>query len=177
MSNQLKELSNMLKELDDQMAVCMHCGLCQAVCPVFGETLKEADVARGKIILLENLARELVRDPKKVKQCLDKCLLCGSCAANCPSGVRILDIFLKARAILTTYVGLSPLKKTIFRGMLSRPKLFNRILDLASMIQNVAVKQESPVVHTASCTWLRPMLGNRHFPPWLKNPCTGPFRT
>jgi glycolate oxidase iron-sulfur subunit len=165
MSNQLKELSNMLKELDDQMAVCMHCGLCQAVCPVFGETLKEADVARGKIILLENLARELVWDPKKVKQCLDKCLLCGSCAANCPSGVRILDIFLKARAILTTYVGLSPLKKTIFRGMLSRPKLFNRLLDMASMIQNVAVKQESPVVHTASCTWLRPMLGNRHFPP------------
>ncbi|GAU07810.1 (Fe-S)-binding protein [Desulfoplanes formicivorans] len=168
MSSDVKALSNMLKELDDQMAVCMHCGLCQAVCPVFGETLKEADVTRGKIILLENLAKELIKDPKKIKQCLDKCLLCGSCAANCPSGVKILDIFLKARAILTSYVGLSPLKKAIFRGMLSRPKMFNRLLDMASIIQNVAVKPENPVVHTASCTWLRPMLGDRHFPPLAK---------
>jgi glycolate oxidase iron-sulfur subunit len=168
MSSDVKELSRMLKELDDQMAVCMHCGLCQAVCPVFGETLKEADVARGKIILLENLAQELVKDPKKVKESLDKCLLCGSCAANCPSGVKILDIFLNARAILTKYVGLSPTKKVIFKGMLSRPKLFNRLLDMASMIQGVAVKKESPVVHTASCAMLRPMLGERHFPALAK---------
>jgi glycolate oxidase iron-sulfur subunit len=168
MSSDVKELSRMLKKLDDQMAVCMHCGLCQAVCPVFGETLKEADVARGKIILLENLAQELVKDPKKVKESLDKCLLCGSCAANCPSGVKILDIFLNARAILTKYVGLSPTKKAIFKGMLSRPKLFNRLLDMASMIQGVAVKKESPIVHTASCAMLRPMLGERHFPALAK---------
>ena len=168
MSTDVKELSSMLKKLDDQMSVCMHCGMCQAVCPVFGETMKEADVARGKIMLLENLAQQLIKDPKKVKTTLDKCLLCGSCAANCPSGVKILDIFLNARAILTGYQGLSKTKKAIFRGMLSRPKLFNRMLDMAALVQGVALKKESPVIGTVSCAMLKPMLGDRHFPSLAK---------
>jgi glycolate oxidase iron-sulfur subunit len=164
MSIDVKELSLMLKKLDDQMSVCMHCGLCQAVCPVYGETMKEADVARGKIILLENLVQEMIKDPKKVKDSLDKCLLCGSCEANCPSGVKIMDIFLHARVILTGYEGLSKTKKAIFRGMLSRPKLFDRMVDMASMVQGIALKKENPVIGTASCAMLRPMLGDRHFP-------------
>ena len=56
-----------------------------------------------------------------------RCLLCGSCSANCPSGVKVLDIFIKARAILTGYMGLHPLKKAIFRGMLVRPEFFDRL--------------------------------------------------
>ena len=42
------ELATMLQELDDNLVSCMRCGLCQSVCPVYGATLKEADVARGK---------------------------------------------------------------------------------------------------------------------------------
>ena len=97
----VRDLARMLRELQDQLGVCMRCGMCQSVCPLYGETGREADVARGKLALLDGLARELFHDPAGVEERMHRCLLCGSCAANCPSGVRVLDIFIKARAILT----------------------------------------------------------------------------
>jgi len=45
----MKELLRLLGELDDQLVSCMRCGMCQAVCPMYGQTGRESDVARGKI--------------------------------------------------------------------------------------------------------------------------------
>ena len=84
----LRALAKLMKELEDQLVVCMRCGLCQAVCPLFAETGREADVARGKLALLDGLAQEILRNPQGVQDHLNRCLLCGSCAANCPSGVK-----------------------------------------------------------------------------------------
>ena len=52
----ISRLAKTLMKLDDKLADCMRCGLCQAVCPVFGVTHKEGDVTRGKLALLDNLA-------------------------------------------------------------------------------------------------------------------------
>ena len=52
----MKRLAGLIKELEEQLVVCMRCGMCQAVCPLFAETGREADVARGKIALLDGLA-------------------------------------------------------------------------------------------------------------------------
>src|SRR5512135_3468712 len=104
----IEVLARLVQELDDQLVVCMRCGMCQAVCPVFAETGRESDVARGKLALLDGLLQQMFEDPHGVHERLSKCLLCGSCAANCPSGVKVLDIFLKARAILSGYIGLPP---------------------------------------------------------------------
>ena len=90
----VKEIAKLMRGLEDQLAVCMRCGMCQAVCPVFSDTGREADVARGKLVLLDGLLHEMFKDPKGVAERLNRCLLCGSCAANCPSGVKVLDIFL-----------------------------------------------------------------------------------
>ena len=54
--DELTLLANALMALDDKLAACMKCGMCQSVCPVFGETMMEADVTRGKLTLLEKLA-------------------------------------------------------------------------------------------------------------------------
>ena len=56
--DELTLLANALMALDDKLAACMKCGMCQSVCPVFGETMMEADVTRGKLTLLENLAQK-----------------------------------------------------------------------------------------------------------------------
>ena len=56
------ELLRLMKELDDQLVSCMKCGMCQAVCPIYADTGREMDVARGKIALLEGLARDMVKD-------------------------------------------------------------------------------------------------------------------
>ncbi len=160
----IQKLATMLKELDEQLVNCMRCGMCQAVCPVFAETGREADVARGKLALLDGLSAEILNDPKGVKERLDKCLLCGSCQANCPSGVKVLDIFLKARAILTGYFGLSPAKQAIFRQLLARPELFNTLMGLGAKVQGVFAKPVSDVLGTSCARFQAPLIADRHFP-------------
>ena len=158
----MKQLARLIKELEDQLIVCMRCGMCQAVCPVYAETGREADVARGKLALLDGLAQEMFKDPRGVNDRLVRCLLCGSCSANCPSGVQVLDIFIKARAILTGYLGLPPLKKAIFRGLLVRPEFFDRLVEWGSRLQGIFVKPVDDLLGT-SCGRLLSPLGERHF--------------
>lgn len=158
----LNQMLKMLGELDDQLVNCMRCGMCQSVCPVFAETGREADVARGKIALLEFLGHEMISDTKGVKERLDKCLLCGSCAAACPSGVKAVDIFLKARAIVTAFIGLSPVKKAIFRGMLSKPKLFNNLLAIGTKFQGLFTSPVNDIIGSSCSKLLSPVLGDRH---------------
>ncbi len=155
-------LARLLGELEEQLLACMRCGFCQSVCPLYGQTGREADVARGKLALLDGLAQELLADPRAVQQRLERCLLCGSCAANCPSGVKVLDIFLKARAILSGYLGLSPAKKMVFRQLLARPALFNKLLSLAPRFERVLARPVDELLDT-SCARFFPPLGQRHF--------------
>jgi glycolate oxidase iron-sulfur subunit len=161
----IKELARLMKELEDQLVSCMRCGLCQAVCPLFAETGREADVARGKLALLDGLAQEILKNPQGVQDHLNRCLLCGSCAANCPSGVKVLDIFIKARAILAGYMGLSPVKKAVFRGLLSKPDWFNRIMAWGAKFQGIFVKPVDDLLGSSCARFMSPLLADRHFKP------------
>jgi glycolate oxidase iron-sulfur subunit len=158
----MKKLAQLLKQIEDQLVVCMRCGMCQSVCPVFAETGRESDVARGKLALLDGLLQEMFNDPNGVQERLLRCLLCGSCAANCPSGVKVLDIFIKARAIITSYKGLSPVKKVIFRKMLARPQLFDRLMEWGSKLQGIFIKPVDELLGTSCARFISP-LGDRHF--------------
>ena len=161
--SEVKAIAKLMQELEDQLVVCMRCGMCQAVCPVFTQTGREADVARGKLALLDGLLHEMFKDPDGVSERLNRCLLCGSCAANCPSGVKVLDIFLKARAILTGFMGLSPAKRLVLRGMLSRPALFDRVADWAGRFQKLITKPANEIIGTSCARFASPLLDNRHF--------------
>jgi glycolate oxidase iron-sulfur subunit len=159
---ELKHLVRLMRELDDQLSACMRCGMCQAVCPLFAETGREADVARGKLALLEGLMQEMFKDPKGVYERLNRCLLCGSCAAGCPSGVRVLDIFMKARAILSGYMGLSPGKKLVLRGLLARPEIFDRAMELSARFQGIFIKPVSEVLGSSCARFTAPGIKDRH---------------
>ena len=136
----ITRLANTLMKLDDKLCDCMRCGLCQAVCPVFGATMKEADVSRGKLALLDNLAHEMIKDVDAVDEKLNRCLLCGSCQANCPSGVKILDIFMEARKVIVDYRGLNPIKKLVVRQLLTHPDLFTAAMRAAAPFQGVVMR-------------------------------------
>ena len=73
----MQALAKLIRELEDQLVVCMRCGMCQAVCPLYAETGRESDVARGKLALLDGLMHEMFKDPDGVFERLNKCLLCG----------------------------------------------------------------------------------------------------
>jgi glycolate oxidase iron-sulfur subunit len=159
----IRELRRLMRQLEDQLVVCMRCGMCQAVCPVFAQTGREADVARGKLVLLDGLMQALLDDPRAVQERLQRCLLCGSCAANCPSGVNVLEIFLKARAILSGYLGLPPLKKAIFRRLLAHPRTLDRILEFGAVFQKLFTRPVNEIVGTSCARFASPLLADRHF--------------
>jgi glycolate oxidase iron-sulfur subunit len=107
----------------------------------------------------------MFEDPNGVYERLNKCLLCGSCATNCPSGVKALDIFIKARIILTGFMGLSPAKKLVLRGMLSHPGLFDRLLEWGSKFQGILTKPACEILGTSCSRIASPILNERHFMP------------
>ncbi len=169
MSN-LQRLAAQLMQLDDRIISCMKCGLCQAVCPMFGATMMEADVARGKLALVDNLAHRLIEDPEAVYDKLGRCLLCGSCEANCPSGVKIMDIFLEAREIVTAYLGLHPLKKMIFQSLLSRPMLFDLTMRIGAPCQGLLFKKTEAIQETERAPLLDKVIGKRYIRRLAKKP-------
>ncbi|MFZ3045550.1 MAG: (Fe-S)-binding protein, partial [Desulfatirhabdiaceae bacterium] len=164
------ELIRLMKDLEDQLIVCMKCGMCQSVCPLYAQTGRESDVARGKLALLDGLMKKMLDDPGGVSERLNKCLLCGSCAAACPSGVHVMDIFIKARAILAGYMGLSPAKQLIFRGMLAHPGLFDRLTEWGSVFQKLFTKKASDIIGTSCARVMSPLIDNRHFMPLAETP-------
>jgi glycolate dehydrogenase iron-sulfur subunit len=164
----IRALGRLMQELEDQLVVCMRCGLCQAVCPLFAETGREADVARGKLALLDGLLQEILKNPQGVQDHLSRCLLCGSCAANCPSGVKVLEIFIKARAILAGYLGLSPLKKMLFRGLLSKPAAFDRIMSWGAKFQGIFIKPVDELLGASCARFMSPLLQDRRLKPLAK---------
>jgi glycolate oxidase iron-sulfur subunit len=166
----MKELAAQVKELEDELVTCIRCGTCQAVCPLFEQTRKEADVARGKLSLLTGLAENMFDDPDGVNERLNRCLLCGSCAANCPSGVNVLEIFIKARAILAEYKGLSPAKKLIFKKMLASPGTFDTLVEWAGKFQGIFTKPDHNAQGTSCARLVSPLLANRHFLPLAATP-------
>lgn len=159
----IKQLARMLQELDDLLTRCMRCGMCQAQCPVFARSGKETDVTRGKLALISGLSQEMLKDPKQVQDNLNRCLLCGTCEANCPSGVKVTDIFLKARAILNGYLGLSSTQRLIFRRLLTRPKLMNALLSMGSAFQGVFSKDADQIIGTSCARFNAPLIRDRHF--------------
>ena len=161
----MREIARLMRGLQDQLATCMRCGTCQAVCPLFAETAREADVARGKLALLDGLRQEIFKDPEGVSKLLNRCLLCGSCSVNCPSGVRILEIFIKARAILTGFMGLSPLKKVILRRILTFPETIDRLVKWGIRFQKLFTRPANEFLGTSRARFVSPLLKNRHFKP------------
>jgi glycolate oxidase iron-sulfur subunit len=166
----LHELANRLMALDDRIVACMRCGLCQAVCPMFWSSGMEADVARGKLALVSNLAHEVIRDPEAVLDKLGRCLLCGSCQAACPPGVKILGVFMEAREVVTAYIGLHPVKKMIFRALLPKPGLFNFAMRVGAPMQQLVFRKTGSPQGTVCAPMLNFMLGDRHMRLLAKTP-------
>jgi glycolate oxidase iron-sulfur subunit len=158
----MKTLAGLVRELEDQLAACTRCGMCQAVCPLFRETGREAGVARGKLAILKGLMQEAFREPLRSLEELSCCLLCGSCEANCPSGVRVLEIFLKARAILSGYLGLPPAKRLAFRNLVAHPARLDRFLAWVARLQGLVIKPADALLGT-SCARFTSPLADRHF--------------
>lgn len=165
----LHKLILLLKELEKLCSVCNRCGMCQASCPVFLETKHEADVARGKLTLIDGLITEVLTNPEKVLARLNKCLLCGNCASGCSRNVKTLEIFIKTRVIITEYTGLSIIKKILLKTIVARPLVFNKTAILLNKFQNLFFKPVNDNPKAIQSRWFNPFLKNRQITPLSPN--------
>ncbi|MCK4984178.1 MAG: (Fe-S)-binding protein, partial [Desulfobacterales bacterium] len=75
------------KKYREQILKCSRCGFCQAVCPVYGVTLRPSLNARGKMLLLREVMDEEIEITDDLIETMFQCTSCAGCFENCPSGV------------------------------------------------------------------------------------------
>ena len=72
---------------DDDLATCVHCGLCLDACPTFRVTGLETESPRGRIYLMTQWKRGTMEFSEEQVGHIDLCLGCRTCEGVCPSGV------------------------------------------------------------------------------------------
>ena len=83
---------------DDDLAACVHCGLCLDACPTFRATGLETESPRGRIQLMTEWKRGTLPFTEDQARHIDLCLGCRTCEAVCPSGVPYGQIIEAGRA-------------------------------------------------------------------------------
>ena len=101
------------KKYREQILQCSRCGFCQAVCPVYGATLRPALNARGKMLLLKEVMDNKIDLNDELIETLFQCTTCASCYQNCPSGVPVMEIIKQVRKDMVNMGSCHP----AFKGM------------------------------------------------------------
>ncbi|MDD2639010.1 MAG: (Fe-S)-binding protein [Methanothrix sp.] len=78
------------------MELCVRCGTCRSVCPVFEVLGWESRNSRGRIMVAKAL-REGLSPDVEVLDSLNTCTTCGICTAKCPAGANPPAIVQSAR--------------------------------------------------------------------------------
>jgi glycolate oxidase iron-sulfur subunit len=119
-----------LREANDILRACVHCGFCIATCPTYVLLGDELDSPRGRIYLIKDLL-ETGRDADaRTVLHIDRCLSCLSCMTSCPSGVHYMHLVDLARA----RIGESyrrPLGDRLIRALIARLVPNRRLFRLA----------------------------------------------
>ena len=103
---------------------CIKCGLCIAHCPVYKEVPMEEASPRGKVQLSRHLSEGNLELTEDVKEAFfSTCLLCGSCVANCPSGVHGDHLFSGVRWRAAQRYGIDWKKRMMFQLLASSWKM------------------------------------------------------
>lgn len=132
------------KELDIfvKSTRCVDCFSCNSICPVIGVT---QETKRGPNLLIQMAPylfdpRDSGRRTAMIEGLTKMCLLCGTCAENCPKNLPIDEIIFNARAEIVTKTGL-PLSKTLVLQMLQSPRLLSVMLKGGSLLRGLFFKR------------------------------------
>lgn len=84
---------------------CSKCGFCLPKCPVYNELFDESISPRAKVQLIKHFAEKDIVATDNLNKIVSKCLMCGNCTANCPSGVRHDSLFMRMRSGMIETLG------------------------------------------------------------------------
>lgn len=124
-----------LAGVNEELVRCIKCGMCRAVCPTLLETVSESQGARGRVSLVEAVLDGRLDLSRIFDDRISTCLNCKACIQACPSGVRVDDIILAARAELVSGGRFPFVKRLLMRGLLKRGRLLPPVGRAASLFQ------------------------------------------
>src|SRR5215831_9334597 len=111
----------------DNVLACIRCGLCLSVCPTYNTEHLEVQSPRGRVALIRAVdERRLPLAAPAIKEHMYHCLDCRACQTICPSGVKVGELVLAARAEID-HAEPQPwlerlLKRVVLRWVLLRPE-------------------------------------------------------
>jgi glycolate oxidase iron-sulfur subunit len=107
-----------IKESEQILRKCVHCGFCIATCPTYVLLGDENDSPRGRIYMIKDMLETGRPASGAVVRHVDRCLSCLSCMTTCPSGVDYRHLVDHARVhIERTHA--RPLGERLLRGLLA----------------------------------------------------------
>ncbi len=91
-------LAEALKEQDEKLMNCVHCGFCLPACPTYSRLGDENDSPRGRLYLMRAVVEGRLSPASEAFQThMDRCLGCRACETVCPSGVEYGSLLERAR--------------------------------------------------------------------------------
>lgn len=93
----LTELKPVIQQEANQ---CVKCGLCLPYCPTYALTQNECESPRGRIALMDGLAKGQLPLTAKAQLYLDHCLTCRACEPVCPAQVQYGQLIDHGREML-----------------------------------------------------------------------------
>jgi glycolate oxidase iron-sulfur subunit len=122
-----------------------------STCPVYRIDLKEGHVARGRNMLIREVAEGNRQPDAGYRDALSYCLLCRRCEAVCPARVPSTEINLAARSKLVAGGGLTLSQKVIHRLLSRHRSTVARILGLSAILPGIRLTERGgkPLRHLA----------------------------
>ncbi|MDH3295231.1 MAG: (Fe-S)-binding protein [Acidimicrobiia bacterium] len=125
-----------LKLNQDDLNICVQCGLCLPFCPTFRVTGEESKSPRGRIALMREVQLHGAPVTKEVVESFETCVQCRGCEPACPSSVPYGHLMEQARETLAEAGKITPWWQRLAFKPLANP----RLLQLGSKALSVAQK-------------------------------------
>lgn len=125
-----------IKDAEEILRTCVHCGFCNATCPTYLLTGNELEGPRGRIYLMKSTLEEHITPSRETLLHIDNCLGCLSCETTCPSGVDYSRLLEEARPRLEKKVkrtAADRLLRRLLTLLLPHPSRFRIALKMSGL--------------------------------------------
>lgn len=154
---------------DDELALCVSCGLCLPHCPTYRVTGDESASPRGRIAAMRLVHSGAARADAEFEGFMDLCVQCRGCEAACPSSVPFGRLMEGARHTLAEQTSYQSWWRRAGFAALSHRRLLVAGAYAAAVAQRLHLMPRR--VGLGRVAWSRPRLGHNGNDAWILTGC------